>query len=69
MDVLEWWVDNAEDLPNWSCAVKKVILTQPSSGAVERVFHFSTHHAFGDSQEKALEYYVEASIILSYKIP
>ena len=23
MDVLEWWKDNAEDLPNWSCAAKK----------------------------------------------
>ena len=38
MDVLEWWKDNAEDLPNWSCAAKKVVLTQPSSGAAERVF-------------------------------
>ena len=37
-DVLEWWKDNAEDLPNWSCAAKKVVLTQPSSGAAERVF-------------------------------
>ena len=37
MYVLEWWKDNAEDLPNWSCAAKKVILTQPSSGGAERV--------------------------------
>ena len=40
MDVLEWWEDNAEDLPNWSCAAKKVVLTQSSSGAADRVFHF-----------------------------
>ena len=42
MYVLEWWKDNAEDLPNWSRAAKKVILTQPSSGTCSResFFHF-----------------------------
>ena len=40
MDVLEWWKDNAEDLPNWSCAAKKVVPTQPSFGTAGEFFHF-----------------------------
>ena len=65
MDVLEWWKDNAEDVPNWSCAAKKVVPTQPSSGAAERVVSL-LNSLFGDSQEKALEDCVEASIMLQY---
>ncbi len=38
MDVLEWWKFNAENLPNWSSAARKVVLAQPTSGAAERVF-------------------------------
>ena len=65
MDVLEWWKLNAEDLPNWSSAARKVVLAQPASGAAERVFSL-LNSSFGESQETALEDYVEASIMLQF---
>ena len=37
-DAIEWWKLHARELPNWSAAVKKTLLLQPSS---ERVFF---HH-------------------------
>ena len=37
-DILEWWMRNAPDLPNWSGAAKKKFLIQPSSAASEKVF-------------------------------
>ena len=63
MDVLEWWVDRR--FAQLVLCSKKVVPTQPSSGVVERFF-FTSEPSFGDSQEKALEYYVEASIMLQY---
>ena len=35
---VEWWKVHEERLPNWSSAVKKVLLVQPSSAAAERAF-------------------------------
>lgn len=35
---LEWWKQNATDLPCWSSAARKILLVQPSSAALERVF-------------------------------
>ena len=69
MYVLEWWKDNAEDLPNWSRAAKKVILTQPSSAwcVQQREFFLSLlNSSFRDSREKAFKDYVEGSIMLQY---
>ena len=37
-DTLPWWINHSEDLPNWSSAAQMVVLVQPSSAAVERVF-------------------------------
>ena len=68
MYVLEWWKDNAEDLPNWSCAAKNVILTQPSSAwcVQQREFLSLLNSSFRDSQEKDFKDYVEGSIMLQY---
>ena len=35
---VEWWKVHEEGLPNWSTAVKKVLLGQPSSAAEEKEF-------------------------------
>ena len=32
---LQWWATHAAALPNWSAAVKKVFLVQPSSASAE----------------------------------
>ena len=38
IDPLKWWEKNEGVLPFWSNACKKVLLCQPSSASVERVF-------------------------------
>ena len=58
-DILEWWKHNASDLPNWSANAKKILLIQPSSAALERVFSL-LKNSFGPQQEHALKDYVEA---------
>ena len=67
MYALEWWKDNAEDLPNWSCAAKK---GNPNSTIIwymqQREFLSLLNSSFRDSQEKAFEDYVEGGIILQY---
>ena len=37
-DILERWKHNASDLPNYWSAAAKILLIQPSSAALERVF-------------------------------
>ena len=39
-DKIEWWKLHAREFPNWSAAVKKILLLQPSLAALERVFPF-----------------------------
>ncbi|KAK3737632.1 hypothetical protein QZH41_006457 [Actinostola sp. cb2023] len=63
---LLWWSRNGEaTLPNWSSAVKKVLLVQPSSASAERVFSLMKNF-FGNQQDAALEETVEASVMLRY---
>ena len=38
VDILQWWKSHEKELPNWSTALKNIILVQPSSAAAERVF-------------------------------
>ena len=61
---LQWWESNADKLPCWAKACKKVLLCQPSSDSVERVFSILAQ--FSDKQRSALEQYVETSIMLQY---
>ncbi|KAK3725851.1 hypothetical protein QZH41_014072, partial [Actinostola sp. cb2023] len=62
---LLWWSRNGATLPNWSSAVKKVLLVQPSSASAERVFSLMKNF-FGNQQDAALEETVEASVMLRY---
>ena len=50
---VEWWKVHEEGLPNWSTAVKKVLLVQPSSAAAERVFSLLSA-SFNEQQDHAL---------------
>ena len=56
-----------EELPHWSAAAacQQVLLCQPSSAAVERVFS-SLKNSFGDQQSRALEDYIELALMLQH---
>ena len=62
---IEWWKCNSEGLPAWSCVAKKIMLLQPSSGSVERVFSL-LNSTFGDQQDTSLLDYIQASLMLQY---
>ena len=62
---VEWWQAHADRLPNWSMAVKKILLVQPSSAAAERVFSILAA-SFNDQQDRALADYLQASVMLQY---
>ena len=38
VNMLDWWKQNEDVLPNWSSAARRTMLIQPSSAAAERVF-------------------------------
>ena len=65
IDKLQWWQIHEKDLPKWSSVCKQVLLIQPSSAAAERVFSLLTN-SFNDRQNRSLEDYIEASIMLQY---
>ena len=52
-------------LPNWSIACKTALLIQPSSAPAECVFSL-LNNSFKDNQARALEDYIETSIMLQY---
>ena len=64
-DKLAWWKIHQHELPNWSKACKTALLIQPSSAAAERVFSL-LNNSFKDNQARALEDYIETSVILQY---
>ena len=65
IDALDWWKKNANCLPKWVSALQKILLIQPSSAAIERVFSL-LKSSFSEQQECSLQDYVEASIMLQY---
>lgn len=65
MDTLEWWRRNEGNLPHWTSAFRKLLLVQPSSAAVERVFSL-LRNTFSDHQGSALQDYLQASLMLQY---
>ncbi len=65
MAPLEWWDRQVQELPHWSAAVRKIILVQPSSAAAERVFSV-LKASFNESQDHALQDYLESSLMLQY---
>ena len=64
IDPLLWWRGHT-DIESWCNALRKVLLVQPSSAAAERVFSL-LQNSFSDRQERALEDYIEAAIMLQY---
>ena len=62
---LEWWEHNKGTLPKWSQGFSKVILIQLSSVSVERVFSILKRH-FTQSQQSALQDYVEVEVMLEF---
>ena len=38
IEVLKWWEKQEEKLPHWAPTCQQILLRQPSSAAVERVF-------------------------------
>ena len=64
-DKVKWLRQQSDNLPNWSSAVMKVLLVQPSSAAAERVFSL-LNASFNDLQDHALVDYLQASVMLQY---
>lgn len=60
---VECWKVHEEGVPNWSSAVKKVLLVQPSSAAAER-FYSLLSSFFNEQQDHALSDYFQASVML-----
>ena len=61
-----WWKSHAMELPKWANAFRLVLLVQPSSAAVERVF--SILQCITEQQQSSLEDYLELSIMLQYNL-
>ena len=53
-----------EKVPGWASTCRRVLLCQPSSACVERVFSLLIQ--FNDQQQSALEDYVESALIMRY---
>ena len=62
---LQWWHRHKSCLPNWSDAVKQLVLVQPSSAPAERAFSL-LRAAFDERQTKALEDNLEAAVMMAY---
>ena len=56
VEVMAWWRNHSSELPYWSNALKKVLLVQSSSAAVERVFSI-LKSSFGPQQDHSLQDY------------
>ena len=65
MAPFEWWGRQAHNLPNWSAAVRKIVLVQLLSAAAEIVFSL-LKASFNEQQDHALQDYVESSLMLQY---
>jgi hypothetical protein len=65
VDVLLWWRQNGHAIPAWTVACRQMILVQPSSAAVERVFSM-LNASIGDDQRSMLGDAIEASLMLQY---
>jgi len=65
IDCLNFWKSSESTLPLWAAAAKKILVVQPSSAAVERVFSM-LNNAFKDQQQNSLQDYIEVSTMLRY---
>ena len=62
---LEWWHNNADKLPNWASAFRKVALMQRSSATAEHVFSILSF-TFSKLQTVSLEDYIQLSVMMQY---
>ena len=65
VDKCGWWKRHEVQLPTWSNACHHILLIQPSSGAAERAFSILSN-SFGEKQTKALQDYIETSVMIQY---
>ena len=65
---MHWWSAQEWALPNWTAALKKILLTQPNSASVECLFSI-LQNTFSKQQDAALEETVEASVMLRGILP
>ena len=63
---LEWWEHNKVTLPKWSRGFCRVVLVQPSSASVERVFFSILKRHFTQPQQSALQDYIEVGVMLEF---
>ena len=56
IDPLEWWESNEAKLPNWASFLIKLVLVQPSSAAMKRVFSLLSN-SFSKIKTSSLEDY------------
>lgn len=62
---IDWWKSHGEQFKTWLEAFKLVLLVQPSSASVERVFSLLAN-SFTSQQESSLEDYIQLSVMLQY---
>ena len=58
---------NEQEIPNWAGLCKLILLVQPSSAAVERVFSL-LQNSFSTRQYRSLEEYTAVSVKLQYNL-
>ena len=69
IDVLDWWVKNADKLQSWATAYKKIVLCQSSSAASERIFSLlKSSLILVITMDLALEDYIEVSCNQTFKL-
>lgn len=64
-DICTFWKNHESTLPYWSAAASKVVVIQPSSAAVERVFSV-LNRSFSDAQNGSLQDLVETFVMLQF---
>ncbi len=63
--LLLWWKVQERLLPKWSWFVKKMLLIQPSSASVERVFSI-VNRIYSKDRYSSLNDMIELSVMLAY---
>lgn len=63
--VLSWWKAHSSNLPTWFRVLRLLLLVQPSSTVVERVFSL-LQQSIGDTQARALDDMLELSVQLRF---
>ena len=64
-DPLLFWKNHETELSRWAKAARQVLLVQPSSVALERVFSL-LRNSFGERQNASLPDYIETSLMYQY---